>query len=331
MIFADKLIHLRKKSGWSQEELADKMNVTRQSISKWEGAQSIPDIEKILRLSQLFGVSTDFLLKDEIDSFDGINILEDESETRQVNIEEAGAFLKKREKTSKLISLGILLCIVSPICLIILATLSEAPLALMAENIASGIGLIVLFLIISTAVGLFIYSGIEESPYSYLEKEYFQTGYGVSGLVKEREAKNKKAHQRDIIIGTGLCISAVIPLFIGVIINEDNEVLTASMISVMLFLIGFGVMLLSKSGILWDGYEMLLQEGDYTKEEKEKSPIKGAVYTAYWVIATAVYVGLGLITNNWSGFVFIWAVAGILFPAVIAITGAIAKRKKEIK
>lgn len=331
MIFADKLIHLRKKSGWSQEELADKMNVTRQSISKWEGAQSIPDIEKILRLSQLFGVSTDFLLKDEIDSFDGINILEDESETRQVNIEEAGAFLKKREKTSKLISLGILLCIVSPICLIILATLSEAPLALMAENIASGIGLIVLFLIISTAVGLFIYSGIEESPYSYLEKEYFQTGYGVSGLVKEREAKNKKAHQRDIIIGTGLCISAVIPLFIGVIINEDNEVLTASMISVMLFLIGFGVMLLSKSGILWDGYEMLLQEGDYTKEEKEKSPIKGAVYTAYWVIATAAYVGLGLITNNWSGFVFIWAVAGILFPAVIAITGAIAKRKKEIK
>lgn len=329
MIFADKLIHLRKKSGWSQEELADKMNVTRQSISKWEGAQSIPDIEKILRLSQLFGVSTDFLLKDEIDSFDGINILEDESETRQVNIEEAGAFLKKREKTSKLISLGILLCIVSPICLIILATLSEAPLALMAENIASGIGLIVLFLIISTAVGLFIYSGIEESPYSYLEKEYFQTGYGVSGLVKEREAKNKKAHQRDIIIGTGLCISAVIPLFIGVIINEDNEVLTASMISVMLFLIGFGVMLLSKSGILWDGYEMLLQEGDYTKEEKEKSPIKGAVYTAYWVIATAAYVGFGLITNNWSGFVFIWAVAGILFPAVIAITGAIAKRKKK--
>ena len=44
MIFADKLILLRKKAGWSQEELADQMNVTRQSVSKWEGAQSVPDL-----------------------------------------------------------------------------------------------------------------------------------------------------------------------------------------------------------------------------------------------------------------------------------------------
>ena len=51
MIFADKLIQLRKKAGWSQEELAEQMDVTRQSVSKWEGAQAIPDIEKMLRLS----------------------------------------------------------------------------------------------------------------------------------------------------------------------------------------------------------------------------------------------------------------------------------------
>ena len=66
MIFADKLITLRKKAGWSQEELAEKLNVTRQSVSKWEGAQSVPDIDKILQLSCLFGVTTDFLLKDEL-------------------------------------------------------------------------------------------------------------------------------------------------------------------------------------------------------------------------------------------------------------------------
>lgn len=65
MIFADKLITLRKKAGWSQEELAEKLNVTRQSVSKWEGAQSVPDIDKILQLSCLFGVTTDYLLKDE--------------------------------------------------------------------------------------------------------------------------------------------------------------------------------------------------------------------------------------------------------------------------
>ena len=66
MILADKIIQLRKKNGWSQEELAEKLNVTRQSVSKWESAQSIPDLQKILQLSQIFEVSTDYLLKDEL-------------------------------------------------------------------------------------------------------------------------------------------------------------------------------------------------------------------------------------------------------------------------
>ena len=64
MILADKIIELRKKNGWSQEELAEKLDVSRQSISKWESAQSVPDMGRIVKLSQLFGVSTDYLLKD---------------------------------------------------------------------------------------------------------------------------------------------------------------------------------------------------------------------------------------------------------------------------
>ena len=67
MILADKIMQLRKKAGWSQEELAEQLGVTRQSVSKWEGAQSLPDLEKILQMSRLFGVSTDFLLKDELE------------------------------------------------------------------------------------------------------------------------------------------------------------------------------------------------------------------------------------------------------------------------
>ena len=60
MILADKIIGLRKKNGWSQEELADKMNISRQAVSKWESAQTLPDLEKILQLSALFGVTTDY-------------------------------------------------------------------------------------------------------------------------------------------------------------------------------------------------------------------------------------------------------------------------------
>lgn len=67
MIFADKLIRLRKKNGWSQEELAEKLNVSRQAVSKWESAQTVPELEKLLQLSALFGVTTDYLLKDELE------------------------------------------------------------------------------------------------------------------------------------------------------------------------------------------------------------------------------------------------------------------------
>ena len=57
MILADKILELRKQNGWSQEELADKLGVSRQAVSKWEGAQSIPDMERIIALSRLFGVT----------------------------------------------------------------------------------------------------------------------------------------------------------------------------------------------------------------------------------------------------------------------------------
>ena len=67
MIIADKIVSLRKRAGWSQEELAEKLGVTRQSVSKWEGAQSVPDMDKVVSMSRLFGVTTDYLLKDELE------------------------------------------------------------------------------------------------------------------------------------------------------------------------------------------------------------------------------------------------------------------------
>lgn len=71
MSVSKQLIHLRNVKGISQEELASLMNVTRQSVSKWETGQALPDSEKIIRLSEIFGVTTDYLLKGkENDSMD---------------------------------------------------------------------------------------------------------------------------------------------------------------------------------------------------------------------------------------------------------------------
>ena len=63
MNMADRIQHLRKSKGISQEELADKVGVSRQAVSKWESEQSTPDIEKVILLSDFFDVTTDYLLK----------------------------------------------------------------------------------------------------------------------------------------------------------------------------------------------------------------------------------------------------------------------------
>ncbi len=63
MNFSEKLLTLRKAKGMTQEQLAEKLDVSRQSISKWESGQAVPELEKIIALSTIFDVTTDYLLK----------------------------------------------------------------------------------------------------------------------------------------------------------------------------------------------------------------------------------------------------------------------------
>lgn len=66
MKLSEKIVTLRKQKGWSQEELADKLNVSRQAVGKWETETALPEVDKILQLATLFGVSTDSLLKEDV-------------------------------------------------------------------------------------------------------------------------------------------------------------------------------------------------------------------------------------------------------------------------
>ncbi len=68
MKLQDKIIKHRKSNGWSQEDFAEKLNVSRQSISRWENGTALPDAQNILQISKLFGVSADYLLNDDYES-----------------------------------------------------------------------------------------------------------------------------------------------------------------------------------------------------------------------------------------------------------------------
>lgn len=105
MIPADKIMELRKKNGWFQEEFAEKLNVSRQAVSKWEDAQSTPDLGRILQMAELFGVTTDSLLRDEI----GADIPAQtavELPMRRVSMEEANEYLSSQFEAGRRIAGG---------------------------------------------------------------------------------------------------------------------------------------------------------------------------------------------------------------------------------
>lgn len=314
MILADKLIELRKKAGLSQEELAEKMNVTRQSVSKWESAQSVPDLEKIVKLSNIFNVSTDYLLKDEIDNnshTDNKNVNREPTkatEARTVSIDEANGFIEAKNKTSSLIAFATFLCITSPIGLLVCAYLSQVN-ATFSENLITGIGLSILLIFVAIAVGIYIYSGSLTSKYEYIEKEIIDVPKQILRTATEFKENNNSKYTALNIIGVCMCILSAIPIFIFTsIINETNsEAFIILVVALLLLIIAIGVSIIIKNNIIWVTYEKLLQQGDYTEDEKK-------LYTfnnIYWLIITLLYLLVSFITNQWANTWIIWPLAGV--------------------
>ena len=328
MILADKIIALRKKAGWSQEELAQQLGVTRQSVSKWEGAQSIPDLDKILRMSRIFGVSTDYLLKDEQDETDGLSAAKEESPLRRVSMEEASTYLSLRKAAAPRIALATLLCIISPILLIFLAGACDTGYIAMSEDAAAGLGLCVMVALVAIAVALFISAGAKSREYSFLESEPFETEYGVSGMVTERKKAHQAAHTRATIFGTVMCILSVMPLFLAQCFDADDMTCIAS-VCMLLAMVAIGCYAFVYSGVYHAAMQKLLEEEDYNREAKSKKPISGTVSLIYWLSVTAIY----LFVTFWPGIEvshkyswIIWAVAGVLFGAVMGVVKLLGKK-----
>lgn len=341
MILADKIIELRKKSGLSQEELAEKMNVSRQSVSKWEGAQSIPDLDKIIALSKIFGVSTDYLLKDDFECEEYLPAEDaDAPSLRKVSMEEANRFLRLNEKCAPRTAFGVMLCILSPVLLIILAGISDYRPNFfgdftVTENFAGGVGCVIMFLIIAAAVTIFITTGQKLKDFEYLEKENIDTEYGVSGMAKERRETYQSKHTTSLILGTVICIISIVPLFLVVAMSGDEDFPAVMSMALLLTICSFGVYLLTKTSIIKSGFDMLLEEDDYTRETKSDKKKRRDIMVIYWMIVTAVYMGYLWYSRSlmysgdareWSkNGLIIWITAGIMCPVVKRIIKMIRK------
>lgn len=333
MIFADKLIALRKKAGWSQEELAAQLNVTRQSVSKWEGAQSVPDIERILLMSRLFGVSTDYLLKDELGEPEYVAPVDEPATAdcvRRVTMEQASDYLARTLSIAPKMALGVFMCVVSPVCLLMLAALSEVNRIGLTEELAAGIGVTVLLIMVAVAVAIFIASMAKVKEYEFLEKENIETEYGVRGMVKERLNANKDHNTRMIIIAVALCILSAVPILLADALSLGDFACVGA-VCVLLVLVGVAAAMFTGGGMYTGAMHKLLEEEDYTREKKAKNGLIGTLSGIYWLVVTATYLictfgPTGKAANSGNTWI-IWAVGGVLYAAVIGVVELVQKRK----
>lgn len=138
MSLGEKLLKLRKKKGLSQEEVADILHVTRQTISKWETDQSMPDFDKVVPICNLYEISTEELFHDEVST---------PREVEEVRIENTTTYQNYNRKKALFTTVAVMLYILSVVVIIFFSTVLRSPI----------VGVCVFFIVIAVATGLLIY------------------------------------------------------------------------------------------------------------------------------------------------------------------------------
>ena len=237
---------------------------------------------------------------------------------RKVSMEEANEFLDMKRKGAPSIANAVSVCIISPALLIFLSGMAESGVAKMTEGMAAGVGMIFLFVMVALAVFTFITYGIRESRMEHFEKENFETAYGVTGMVKEKRQDYEGTFARGISFGVVFCILAALPLIIAGTMGASDFV-CCSLVGLLLLMVASGVNMMIRVGMIKSSYDTLLQEGEFSAEEKLAKKKSEPFAGAYWCLVTAIYLGWSFWTMNWSATWIVWPVAGVLFAALSAI------------
>ena len=332
MTFSEKISALRKQKGWSQEELAEKLMVTRQAVSKWESAQSMPDLDKLVQLSEALGISTDYLLKDgQAQSAPVPATAEQTVKPRHVTQEEARRYLQLQTAAIPKTTLGVALCVWSPIALIGLPVLRSTLNWGFPEEICSGIGLCVLLVMVAAGVALLLTASGKLREFEYLEREPIETDNGAREQALHMQREMASFCTRQNTIGVVLCSLSVLPLFALMCVPGVPDGYYSLAVCALLLLVGIACLLLVRTGSMRGAVDKLLEQGDYTRENKAKSRFVGAVSAAYWLVVTAAFLfytfgpnGNGQPQYSW----FIWAIAGVLYGALMAALSVYRKKSK---
>lgn len=243
MTFSEKLLKLRKENGLSQEALAEKLNTTRQAISKWENGQGFPETEKLLMLANLFEVSLDYLLK---------NTVEQSNENERgyyVSKEMTEGYLLSQRKTSKHFSLGFSLLIFSTI-----------PYFLFKQDPI--IYTILIIFIAVFGIGAIVAGFIEEDRYTMLKKESLIFDQTHLKELKDRYEDIKKKCTALIVVGVCTIVAGGIPFLL-----VDKEFVASDVLTpyypIFIAFITIGAYMFIRTLLVIDSYRILVKNEEH--------------------------------------------------------------------
>jgi transcriptional regulator with XRE-family HTH domain len=325
MILADKIIKLRKQLGWSQEELAEKMNVSRQSVSKWESTSSIPDLNRVIMLAEIFDVSTDFLLKDDVEISDGPKESK-EPGLVQVSLEKALQYVENKIEVTSLITKGVVLCVCSVIPLFFFLALAETGRLNMTDDIAAAIGIVSILVMVSIGVYFFIRTNQYQNDIDSIENEPFELAYGVHSVIQEKLKDFRSTYNLRLSIGIFIFIISFVPLMITSILYNGPGIVLMMLIVLFIF-IAIGINIVSPVSAKYDAYNNVLK--DKTIETEKSRRVKRAEKLAafYWPLLVAIFLGWSLWTMDWGVTWIIWPVGAVLFAALVGLMELLDKEE----
>ena len=149
--------------------------------------------------------------------------------------------------------------------------------------------------------------------------------------MKERRQAFAATYSRLNITGTVLCILSAVPLFVSMCM-ETADIVYVAAVCLLLVIAGIGCVAFTYGGTINASMERLLEESDYTRQNKSRRSIKGAVSAIYWLLVTALFMwytfgpsGNGQAKYSW----FIWAIAGVVYAAAMLVVNLIQRGKKS--
>ena len=302
MKFGEKLQKLRKEKGMSQEELAARLHVSRQAVSKWENDQGYPDTQKILIIGINISVTMDYLLQDEGGE-------QPQEQGFYASRECVQGYLQQEKRITLRIAVGTLLCILSGLPVLIYPQ---------QEDVMSIFSMILIALGIAVLVSL----SFDKNEYKILKQEplYFDHDH-LQELKEENDGLQKKFKR--LIIGGLLLI--FLSCIIAIISEDVLHMEKAPMDAGYLLLISIAVFLFIYAGCSMDTYELLVDNETYRK--KKHGNRYSWLYYVTLGCASILYVGLGMLFGKeaWrTG----WILIAVTWLVTYGIVSGINMRKK---